>query len=150
MGLIHDIGKWVIRQAIADVQTLGTVIGKSLLLSVNVPSKQLENETFLNELVEMLNQSRFTPRRLQLEITESIFLPNADRIGALLRSIRSLGVRVAFDDFGTGYSSIKYLERYSVDMLKIDQYSIRKLASGHTNIEVVQIMVPLGLSSGCR
>ena len=143
MGLINDIGRWVIQQAIADVQGLATNQRKDLLLSVNVSSKQLESETFLSELKETLDQARFSPSSLQLEITESIFLRDADRIGELLKAIRALGVKIAFDDFGTGYSSISYLERYPVDMLKIDQYFVQNLGSGQTNAEVIQIMVRL-------
>jgi diguanylate cyclase (GGDEF)-like protein/PAS domain S-box-containing protein len=143
VGLIPEIGKWVIRQAIADLQILQQSYARRLLLSVNVSSRQLESSSFLEELSGILAETSFVPEMLQLEITESIFLKDADRIGNLFRSIREMGVKIAFDDFGTGYSSISYLERYPVDVLKIDQWFIRNLSAGLTNSGVVEMMVRL-------
>ena len=142
-GLINDLGSWVLRQAISDVQEAKRADAANLLLSVNVSSKQLETDGFLADLRELLSESDFDPTLLQLEITESIFLKDGNRMGCLLKSIRELGVKIAFDDFGTGYSSISYLERYPVDMLKIDQWFIRNMSVGVANTEVIRIMVQL-------
>jgi EAL domain-containing protein (putative c-di-GMP-specific phosphodiesterase class I) len=127
-GLIVAIGSWVLRQACTDFQFLQQPFGGDLVLSVNVSSRQLDEPTFLAQLSSVIKQTGIDPHLLQLEITEGIFLRDSLRIGALFQAIRALGVKIAFDDFGTGYSSLSYLERYPVDMVKIDQYFVVRLA----------------------
>jgi EAL domain-containing protein (putative c-di-GMP-specific phosphodiesterase class I) len=83
----------------------------------------------------ILNETSLDPHSLQLEITESIFLKDAARIGDLFKALRTLGIKIAFDDFGTGYSSISYLERYPVDMLKIDQWFVKRLKTDRRTLE---------------
>ena len=115
---------------------------------MNVSSRQLEDSHFFDTLQEALETHGVPPHRLELEITESVFLKNADRVGALFNRIRSLGVRIAFDDFGTGYSSLSYLERYPIDTLKVDQSFVKRLATGHANADIVRMIVGLAHSLG--
>jgi len=81
--------------------------------------------------------------RLELELTESLFLENDTRTTAMLHELRSLGIRVVMDDFGTGYSSLNYLHRFSVDTLKIDRYFISNMVIDERNLNIVRTMVSL-------
>ena len=146
-GAIVALGAWVLRQACSEFRLLRPK-GRDLLLSVNVSAAQLERPEFLASLADVLEETRMPARLLQLEITESIFLGDSMRMGALLQGIRGMGVRIAFDDFGTGYSSLSYLERFPVDLLKVDQYFVQRLGKGLVNAEIVQLIVHIARAIG--
>ena len=146
-GLIVELGSWVLRRACDDFH-LFEPFNENLLLSVNVSSRQLDEPSFILELADILEQTAMPAHLLQLEITESIFLLDSMRVGALFMAIRALGVKIAFDDFGTGYSSLSYLERYPVDMLKVDRYFVQRMSEGHVSTEIVQLIVHLAQSVG--
>jgi diguanylate cyclase (GGDEF)-like protein len=147
-GHIIAIGSWVLRQACSDFQGLQKSTSDGLMLSVNVSTRQLEEETFFTELSGVIKESGIDPRALQLEITESIFLKDAGRIGTLFKEVRALGVRIAFDDFGTGYSSLSYLEKYPIDTLKIDQSFVQHMRKGSVNADIVQLTIKLAQAIG--
>jgi EAL domain-containing protein (putative c-di-GMP-specific phosphodiesterase class I) len=119
-----------------------------LMLSVNVSPRQLEEATYLAELAAIVRETGMAPRLLQLEITESIFLRDSLRIGGLFNAIRAMGVKIAFDDFGTGYSSLSYLERFPVDLVKIDRYFVHRMKMSYVHTEIVQMMVDLAHTIG--
>lgn len=147
-GLIVPIGRWVMRQACLDVLYLNRTLGDELCLSVNVSSRQLEETEFFRELSTVLCTTGFTPSQLQLEITESVFLKDAKRIGSLFQQIRSLGVTIAFDDFGTGYSSLSYLEHYPIDRLKIDQSFVQNMSENAVRASIVKMIIQLAREIG--
>ena len=140
-GHIVNIGKWVLQKACTDIAALQAAAGKKLMMSLNVSSKQLDLPTFLPELIDVLDKTRIDPGWLQLEITESIFLKDATRIGKLFEDIRALGVLIAFDDFGTGYSSLSYIGKYPVDTLKLDQSFVKNMSKSPINAEIVQFVI---------
>lgn len=142
-GHIVPIGSWVLRASCNAYKEFRKLSERYLLLTVNVSIKQLNEPFFLSELKEILDETEMDAALLQLEITESIFLKDADRIGKLLDQIRSLGVKIAFDDFGTGYSSLNYLSKFPVDTLKIDQSFVKDLAKGTVNADIVQLIIQL-------
>jgi EAL domain-containing protein (putative c-di-GMP-specific phosphodiesterase class I) len=146
-GLIVPIGSWVLRQACTDSKVLHAAM-PDLLLSVNVSSRQLDEPDFLSNFSAILRETAIPHHLLQLEITESIFLGDSMRIGAIFHAIRSLGVKIAFDDFGTGFSSLNYLEKYPVDALKVDQNFVKNLGSGKISDEIVQHIVHLAKTIG--
>ena len=142
-GLIVELGHWVLHEVCRHLclwATTGT-LSPNFRVNVNVSSRQLEEAGFLASLEQAMAEHGVASNRLELEITESIFLKNPDRIGALFNRIRSLGVRIAFDDFGTGYSSLSYLERYPIDTLKLDQIFVKRLGIGHTNADICRMII---------
>ena len=141
-GSIVPMGSWVLRQACTDFRRMRLAKG-DLLLSVNVSTRQLDEPTFISDLSDILQETGMPARLLQLEITESIFLMDSVVVGALFEAIRALGVKIAFDDFGTGYSSLSYLERFHVDVLKVDQYFVQHMSDGHVSTEIVEWIVRL-------
>jgi EAL domain-containing protein (putative c-di-GMP-specific phosphodiesterase class I) len=147
-GLIVAIGLWALRRACSDHRRLQQFSRGGVLLSVNVSTRQLDEPAFISDLADIIRQTGIAPRLLQLEITESIFLKDSLRIGALFQAIRALGVKIAFDDFGTGYSSLNYLAAYPVDLVKIDQYFVQRMSKSYVHTEIVQLIVHLAQNIG--
>ena len=149
-GIIVALGSWVLHEVCRHFGIWASTLAldPDFRVNVNVSSRQLEDNRFFDDLQDALKKYGVPPHRLELEITESVFLKNADRVGTLFNRIRSLGVRIAFDDFGTGYSSLSYLERYPIDTLKIDQSFVKRLAIGHANADIVRMIVGLAHSLG--
>ena len=112
-------------------------------MSVNVSSRQVDDPDFFSHLVHVLNVTSCDPTTLQLEITESAFIEHPESVGLLLERIRGLGVRIALDDFGTGYSSLSYLERYRIDVLKIDRSFVERLATSPKTLVIVELILGL-------
>lgn len=144
-GLIVPLGSWILDEVFRHCATWRQqmALPADFKVSVNVSSRQLEDKGFLAVLQQALVEHAMDPRMLQLEITESVFMRNPGQIGALFKSIRKLGVSIAFDDFGTGYSSLSYLELYPIDTLKIDQSFVHRLGKKSANAEIVRMIVAL-------
>ena len=149
-GHILDMGQWVMREACQELARFNARCDRDLVMSLNVSSRQLDLPTFFPELQEALHDTGVDPKLIQLEITESIFLKDAERIGQLFRDIRALGVQIAFDDFGTGYSSLSYLERYPIDTLKLDQSFVQRMVKSSINAEIVQMVLHLARATGMK
>ncbi|WP_263356066.1 putative bifunctional diguanylate cyclase/phosphodiesterase [Acidicapsa ligni] len=149
-GYIVPMGAWTLRQACQDIRVMRQAFKKDLLLSLNVSSRQLDDPAFISKLMAHIQSSDANPGLLQLEITESVFLKDPEKAGALFREVRAMGVKVALDDFGTGYSSLSYLQRYPVDTLKIDQSFVRDMRKGSFNRSIVQLLIDLAHGAGMR
>ena len=147
-GLIVPMGAWALRQACGDLHEMQASSPTELMLSVNVSTRQLEEAGYLAEVSNVVRETGILPRLLQLEITESIFLRDSLRIGGLFNAMRAMGIRIAFDDFGTGYSSLSYLERFPVDLVKIDRYFVQRMSKSYVHTEIVQMMVDLAHTIG--
>jgi diguanylate cyclase (GGDEF)-like protein len=119
-GLIVPIGEWVLRSACAEAARW-----PGISLAVNISPRQLQEPGFMSVLVSALSHSGLPANRLELEITETVFLNITPQTRKVLHQIRGLGVRLAMDDFGTGYSSLSYLQEADFDTLKIDQSFVR-------------------------
>ncbi len=128
-GLIVPIGAWVLeeacRQAVAWNNAGGAMAGG--LMSVNVSGRQLVEPTLPASVAEILERTGLPPTQLCLEVTESVLVENVEQTAPVLRSIRDLGVQFAVDDFGTGYSSLSSLQRFPIDLLKIDRSFVARL-----------------------
>lgn len=148
--LIVGIGSFVLKQACRDFQKFSKLTGKELLLSVNISSRQLDQECFLAELSGVIQETGIRPQSLQIELLEGVLIENADRMGLLFTRIRDLGVKIAFDDFGTGYSSLSYLARYPIDTLKIDQSFVMNMKKGSVNADIVQLVIKLARTIGMQ
>jgi diguanylate cyclase (GGDEF)-like protein len=122
-GLIHPIGDWVVRHACQALAQWPA----NIRVAVNVSAVQFQNANILQTFVKALADSRIAPRRLEIEITESILLSKYDSAASVLNSLLELGVTVALDDFGTGYSSLTYLRRLPFSHIKIDQSFVRDM-----------------------
>jgi EAL domain-containing protein (putative c-di-GMP-specific phosphodiesterase class I) len=138
-GLIHDVGRWALRKAIADYQRWRSTGLPAVRVAVNVSPLQLRNQNFVADIREAISIAADAAAGLQLEITESVIMQDVDRsIGSLL-AIRALGVTIAIDDFGTGFSSLSYLAKLPVDTLKIDRSFVEMVSAtgGPTLVSVI-------------
>jgi diguanylate cyclase (GGDEF)-like protein/PAS domain S-box-containing protein len=149
-GLILPIGTWVLRQACQQAQAwvdVGLPLGT---MAVNISAMQLRNESFLEGVFAILQDTRLDPRLLELELTESVLMKHAESTASILTALRERGVQVAVDDFGTGYSSLSYLRKFPIDALKIDQSFVRQITTVPDEIIIVKAVIGLGRSLKLR
>jgi len=138
-GLIVPIGAWVVREACAQAAQWP----EHIRIAVNVSPVQFHRGALHDTILRALAVSGLAPGRLEVEITESIFLEGSEATLKLLHSLRSLGVRVALDDFGTGYSSLSYLQSFPFDKLKIDRSFIQNLLTREGASAIVRAITEL-------
>jgi diguanylate cyclase (GGDEF)-like protein/PAS domain S-box-containing protein len=145
-GLIEELGHWVLDQA---CRTAATRL-QGLSVSVNVSAAQLRDERFAEHVRAALHAHQLDPSRLELEITESIFIDDAQGAIQRLQALRELGVRIGLDDFGTGYSSLAYLRRFPFDTLKIDRAFVSELLLRGDAQAIVRTITQLAGALGMR
>lgn len=143
-GLIIPIGEWVIHEACRVASTWPDHIR----VAVNVSPVQFRSSTLNSIVLQGLARSGLEPQRLELEITESLFIDNVEATLASLHSLRALGVRVALDDFGTGYSSLSYLRSFPFDKLKIDRSFIVDLLAHKGATAIIRAITTLADALG--
>jgi len=144
IGLIVPLGEWVLRKACADAAAWPVPVK----VAVNLSPNQFKSRNLVGAVVGALAQSRLTPQRLELEITESVLLGETEANLATLHQLRGLGVHISLDDFGTGYSSLSYLRTFPFDKIKIDQSFVRELAQRLDCAAIVRAVAGLGTSLG--
>ena len=142
-GLIVPIGAWVLREACARAAHWP----EHVRIAVNVSAVQFHRGALNESILRALADSGLAPSRLEIEITESIFLEGGEAL-RLLHGLRSLGVRIALDDFGTGYSSLSYLQSFPFDKLKIDRSFIQNLLTRDGAIAIVHAITELANTLG--
>jgi predicted signal transduction protein with EAL and GGDEF domain len=143
-GLIVQLGEWVLREACAEAAAWPN----SAKIAVNLSPIQFQNGKLVGIVFSALANSGLDPKRLELEITESVLMGNTDRNIETLGQLRDLGVRISLDDFGTGFSSLSYLRNFPFDKIKIDQSFIRNLFEDGRSQTIVGAIAGLGLSFG--
>lgn len=141
-GLVSAIGESVLRQACRDAVSWNDHIR----VAVNVSSVQLRDRAFVETVTHALAQTGLPAERLELEITESSLMADADLTIAILTALREEGVKIAMDDFGTGYSSIHYLRSFPFDKIKIDRSFVTGLDSDSESAALVKMIAALGVS----
>jgi len=147
IGLIRDIGRWALHAACAQAAAWSrTHPGLDLHVSVNVSGVELRDPDFFAGLCAVLDATGLPARRLQLDITEGVFLQRPDLAGAVLSAVRAAGVQVALDDFGTGYSSLGHLDRFDVDAIKVDRSLVARMGEERRAMAILDGIVRLGLA----
>ncbi|MGH2790708.1 MAG: putative bifunctional diguanylate cyclase/phosphodiesterase [Actinomycetota bacterium] len=145
-GLIVELGRWVLREACRQAQAWP--IKAPVGLSVNVSTRQFLHPGMVEDVAGALWDSGIDPSLLTLEITESVLIHDNDAAIDKLRRLKEFGVRVAVDDFGTGYSSLGYLQRFPIDILKIDKTFIEGVGNGSEEAAIAHAIIKLGGSLG--
>jgi EAL domain-containing protein (putative c-di-GMP-specific phosphodiesterase class I) len=143
-GLIVPIGLWVLETACAQLAAWATDPERAeLTLAVNVSAQQFRQADFVDRVIAALERSGADPRRLKLELTESMFVDNPDEIVEMMGKLKMLGIGFSLDDFGTGYSSLAYLSRLPLDQLKIDRSFVSAIESGDNNVTICAATISL-------
>ncbi len=149
-GLILSIGQTVLRSACRQARVWQETYPSAppLFVSVNLSVKQFNEPGLVENIAELLEESKLPPRCLKLEITESVFSDNIEAAVKLLTQLRNLGVQLSIDDFGTGYSSLSYLQRFPIDTLKIDRSFVTQMMENEENLAIVRTIVALAQNLG--
>ncbi|MFM9973989.1 MAG: putative bifunctional diguanylate cyclase/phosphodiesterase [Beijerinckiaceae bacterium] len=142
-GLIVQLGEWVIRRACRDAANWGDVT-----VACNVSAIQFRQSDFVESVGQALKDTGFDPHRLELELTESVVVADADQAENSIMELRSMGVKLALDDFGTGYSSLIYLRRFAFDKIKLDKSFLDSLEDTGESAILVHSVVHLGRALG--
>jgi diguanylate cyclase (GGDEF)-like protein len=142
-GLILEVGDWVLRTAALQAQRWRQDGWKDMSMAVNFSAAQFKQQHFEMRVREALAAAALDPSCLELEITETLAMQNAEATAETLRRLKDLGVRVSIDDFGTGYSSLGYLRRFPIDILKIDRSFVRDADRDADSAAIVRTIVAL-------
>lgn len=146
-GLIVEVGRWVLSEACRQAADWNR-LGHELTMSVNVSMRQLETDTFLDDVRDALAVNQLEPSSLVIEVTETAIMRDADATVRRLRALKELGIMIAIDDFGTGYSSLAYLQQFPADALKIDRSFIAAMTDSTESSALIHTLVELGRTLG--
>jgi len=149
-GLILPLGLNVLREACRQLRVWQqhSLSARDLIMSVNLSGKQIMQADLVERIAEVLRESELKPWHLKLEVTESVVMDNPEAAAITLAKLRALGVRLSIDDFGTGYSSLSYLNRFPLDILKIDRSFISTMNQSDENLQIVKTIVTLAGNLG--
>lgn len=147
-GLIVPIGTWVLKTACKQAVAWREAGLPPLLVAVNISAKQFQHPDFLNVVADTLLQTGANAADIEIEITESVVMQDAEQTTMVLDRLRDMGLQLSIDDFGTGYSSLAYLKRFPIHKIKIDQSFVRGLAPGSGDAAIVEAVIQLGHSLG--
>ncbi len=146
-GLILPIGLWVLETACTQLVAWATLPHMaSLSVAVNVSARQFRQPDFVDQVLQVIDRTGADPRRLKLELTESLLVENMEETIVKMGALKARGIGFSLDDFGTGYSSLAYLKRLPLDEIKIDQSFVRDVLSDPNDASIAHSILALGLS----
>jgi diguanylate cyclase (GGDEF)-like protein/PAS domain S-box-containing protein len=148
VNLVETIGEWVLETACAQLKLWqDNALTRELVLSVNVSTKQFRNTNFTSQVKDIANRHAINPKRLMLEVTESVLLEDVDAAIDCITVLKEIGIQFALDDFGTGYSSLQYLNKLPLCQLKIDQSFVSNIKTGR-NITIINTIIDMSKNLG--
>jgi EAL domain-containing protein (putative c-di-GMP-specific phosphodiesterase class I) len=143
-GLILPIGNWVLQTACRQLASwAGQVALSTLTVAVNVSARQFHLADFVDQVLAQLQSTGADPRRLKLELTETMLVTQVEEVIAKMQALKAHGVSFSLDDFGTGYSSLAYLKRLPLDQLKIDQGFVRDILTDADDAAIARMVIAL-------
>ena len=145
-GLILPIGEWVLRTACERLRSWIAEGYPSIRMAVNISPRQFTNPGLSNEVARALMDTNLDPGLLELEITESMVMHNAEQAVSLLKQFKSMGICLSIDDFGTGYSSLSHLKRFPIDSLKIDRSFVKDIPGDADDSAITRAIVAMAQS----
>jgi len=143
-GLIIQIGDWVLQTACAQLRSWRDAGLTAVPIAINLSAKQFHQQNICESVTRALQVYGVAPHLLELEITESAAMQDAEATTATLHKLKAIGVRIAIDDFGTGYSSLSYLKRFPIDSLKIDRSFVTELPGNQDDASIAQAVITMG------
>ncbi len=149
-GLIIDLGEWVLRSACLQTQNWWQAGHQGLKVAVNISGQQMRQPNFLKMVEGIIRETAIDPALLELEITESVIMENAEKTISILKGLKEMGILLSIDDFGTGYSSLSYLRNFPIDRIKIDRSFITCVNSVTADTKIVEAIISLARSLGLK
>ncbi|MBY5648085.1 putative bifunctional diguanylate cyclase/phosphodiesterase [Rhizobium leguminosarum] len=146
VGLVVDIGRWVLRRACNDA----ALWPEGIKIAVNVSAIQFSSSDLTRDVSEALAAAALSPSRLELEITESVLMENLSEVLPILHALKERGIRISMDDFGTGYSSLSYLSSFPFDKIKIDKSFVNDIVDNKEAHAIMHAIILLGDALGMR
>ena len=143
-GLIVPIGHWVLLEACKQAKAWQDAGLPEIRLAVNISAVELRSKKFVARVKGILADTQFDSQCLELELTETYIMQDANSTSLVLSELKELGVDLSLDDFGTGYSSLSYMRRFPIDTLKVDRSFVRDLASDASDAGVVSAIIDMG------
>ncbi len=147
-GLIEPIGTWVLRKACETLQAWRSDGATEISMAINLSARQLRSSAFVDQVADTLCETGLPPQLLELEVTESVAMEDAEMTVRQLRALKALGVRLSIDDFGTGYSSLAYLKLLPIDQLKLDRTFVKDIESDPNDAAICAATIGLAHSMG--
>lgn len=148
-GLIYDIDMWVMHNVMKQTRDF-VLLHPEVEVSINISGKHITNKGFIESVIDSLSETKFPPKNLKIEITESSYIRHIDEAAQVVQRLKTLGIKTALDDFGTGYSSLNYLSKMAVDMLKIDKSFVDEILTKEGDKSFVDIIIKLGHLMNCK
>lgn len=148
LDIVDDLGEWVLKAAINEGIQWNMVNDMNWTVSVNVSVGQLEQDGFSESVINILKETGYPPKLLELEVTETKMVKSSDRVYVELNKLHDYGVKIAIDDFGTGYASLDYLSALPFDVLKIDKGFIDRINDNQTDHKIIESIIELVNSIG--
>ncbi|MBA2660388.1 MAG: EAL domain-containing protein [Nitrosospira sp.] len=149
-GLILPMGRWVLREACRQAQVWREAGLPPIIVAVNTSALEFRATDFLENIRATLEETSLEPGYLELELTESVLMQDADFTNTVLHGLADLGIKLAIDDFGTGYSSLSYLRRFPIDTLKIDKSFVNQIIKNPDDAAIVSAIISMGKSLKLR
>ncbi len=149
-GLILPIGEWVLREACSQTVRWQASYPSHirLAINVNISSKQLADPCFLDQVLNILQETAIDPACLRLEITESVLIDNQTLVNEIFEKLTALGIQLEVDDFGTGYSALNYIQHFPIHTIKIDKSFVQEIGLAEKNFGLVQAIVVMAHELG--
>ena len=145
-GLIVQIGRWALREACTQARAWQQAGLPLVPLAVNVSAVEFRNKGFVAGVRDVLTETGFEARNLELELTEGVLMDDAKSTVRVLDDLKKMGICLAVDDFGTGYSSLSYLRQFPIDVLKIDRSFVQQITTSRDDSMIIGAIVSMGKS----
>jgi diguanylate cyclase (GGDEF)-like protein len=149
-GLIVFLGMWVLREACETTRRLQEEFSReeTFTISINISPRQFTQPDLVAQVRQIVTETGIDPHTVRLEITESVTAGDAERVVSVLSQLKDIGIRLSIDDFGTGYSSLSYLQRFPLDVLKIDRSFVSAMDKSAESLQIVRTIMSLAQSLG--
>ena len=142
-GLIFELDKWVLMTACRQIETWEKAGINGQKIAVNISAFHFKQGKILHTVKEVLKQIQISPKSLEIEITETMFMDDIDEAISILNNLRSMGIEISVDDFGTGYSSLSYLKKLPINKVKIDRSFIADITRDKGNAVLTQAIIKM-------
>ena len=142
-GVIIELGSWIVNEACGAAERLSREVGFPVEIAVNISPRQFRDPKLVATIRRSLREAKLEPFQLELEITETMLMSDAEAASATVRRLHELGVKLAIDDFGTGYSSLNYLKRFPISTVKVDRSFVMDIPSSTDDMAITAAVIAM-------